>query len=442
MVFPSDFLFGASTAAYQIEGAVNEDGRGPSIWDTFSHTPGKTWRGDTGDIACDHYHRYEEDLDLAARGNMSVYRFSTAWPRIMPEGKGVVNLRGLDFYDRLVDACLARGLDPWVCLYHWDLPQALQDEGGWTNRDIVGWYTDYAAIVAKRLKDRVRHFFAFNEPSMFVWLGYLSGRHAPGLTDPVGVYAASHHVNLATGDAIRRLRDVAPNARLGTILALNHYEPASDSPQDAAAAERALDHAHGMFLDPLYHGRYPASLAGRFEEHVRDGDLERCRARIDILGVNHYSRVRVVPPGDKRGMTVMGVTGLAPSGILTDMGWEEYPFGILAVLRRLRELYGNPEMVITENGAAYSDEVKPGQKLADLVRIDFLRGYLGRCAQAVAEGINLKGYLVWSLLDNYEWAYGYAKRFGLVHVDFETQVRTPKASYDWYAALARDKRIG
>lgn len=445
--FPPDFLFGVSTAAYQIEGAMQEDGRGRSIWDVFSRLSGKVENDDTGDTACDHYHRWAGDLDLIAQANLDVYRFSIAWPRLFPNGRlPSRNEAGFDFYDRLVDGCLAREISPWPCLYHWDLPQALQDHegpfgGGWSDRDIVGRFTDYALAAAERLSDRIEHLFLFNEPSVFTTLGYLGGMHAPGVKSIQAYRAAVHHVNLTTGQTLAAIRSEHPKLLLGTVLNLPFVEPAGDGDADEAAARKVEAQSNGAFIDPLFFGRYPEEIEQSMAPYVEEGDMERCKGAIDALGINYYARQRVAadpklgPDRPKR---------LAPpaGARLTDMGWEILGDGLRRQLLVLKERYGNPTVYVTENGAAFPEpETVTGAELSDPERVAFFDEYLGACAQAVEEGCNLKGYLAWSLLDNFEWAHGYAKRFGLVHVDYRTQKRTPKASYAWLADLSRTKTL-
>ena len=434
---PDDFAFGTSTAAYQIEGAWNEDGKGESIWDRFSHTPGKVKNGDTGDVACDHYRRFEQDLDLAAAANMRVYRFSIAWTRLFPDGAGRRNEAGFAFYDRLADACLARGLEPWPCFYHWDYPQALQERGGWANRDSVGWYVDYAAAAAERLADRCRKFVMFNEPSIFTTLGHLFGIHAPGIRD-MGIYgAAIHHVNLATAEGLRRLREVAPAAEFGTVLALNLYAPASDSAEDRRAAAYAEALMNRNFGDPLFHGRYPEAALPVVGPHIRGGDMDRLRERVDFLGVNHYSRTRIAH-SPRSGMSWLPPEAGAP---VTAFNWEIWPQGMREILIWVRDTYGDVPLYVTENGMAGAERRATDGRIDDQDRIDYLRGYIGAVAQAIDAGVDVRGYLVWSLIDNFEWAEGNAMRFGLVETDYATLERRPKRSYDWYARVAATKTV-
>jgi beta-glucosidase len=437
--FPKDFVFGASTAAYQIEGAWNLDGKGESIWDRFSHTPGKVANGNTGDVACDHYHRYAEDLDLAAAANMSAYRFSLNWSRILPDGVGRVNGAGLDFYERLIEACLARGLSPWPCFYHWDYAQILQDRGGWANRDSVAWYLEFVDVVTRRFADRVTHLVLFNEPSMFTALGYLWGTHAPGLRDESLYGAAVHHVSLATGAGAALVKQIAPRAQVGTVLAINQAYPASDTPADRAACARVDAILNGGFLDPLFGEPYPEPLRAVVAPYVHNGDMAQLQAPLDFIGVNTYTRSAVKAQGDGAEplSAPPGFTPLDRSLKRTTMNWAIDP---LAIYESLARVAGKPKRLpiyVTENGGSFEDVVGTDGRVRDADRIALLDGYLEQVARARADGIDVRGYLIWSLLDNFEWAHGYDRRFGLIHVDYDTLKRTPKDSYHWYAEVAR-----
>jgi beta-glucosidase len=434
--FPEEFVWGVSTAAYQIEGAVREGGRGDSIWDTFSHTPGKTAGGDTGDVACDHYHRYREDVALMADLGVQAYRFSVAWPRIFPTGKGRPNRKGLDFYGRLVDALLERGIAPWVCFYHWDLPQALEDGGGWTVRDTVHRFSDYAEVVADHLGDRVRHFLMLNEPSIVALLGHLLGMHAPGRADISSYAAATHHLNLATGQTIARLRETG-EWQLGTVLNLEPVHGQGDDEQARKVVALYDAFRNRNYADPLLFGRYPEVSSQLMQAHLRDGDLEAIRQPLDMLGLNLYGRVRVAPDeGSLFGFRQLDPPSGAP---LTAMNWEVYPNALYEQLVELKERYGNPPVYITENGAAFADRTGPGGSVHDPRRIRYLARYLAAARRAMDEGADVRGYFVWSLLDNFEWAEGYDKRFGLVYVDYQTQKRTPKSSFEWYRQAIRNR---
>ncbi len=444
--FPEGFLWGAATAAYQIEGAVREGGRGPSIWDTFSHTPGLVAGGDTGDVATDHYHRYEQDLDLAAGLHLSAYRFSISWPRIQPDGTGPANAAGIAFYDRLVDGLLARGISPAVTLYHWDLPQALEDAGGWPSRDTAHRFADYAALVHEALGDRVDLWSTLNEPWCSAMLGYASGMHAPGRRDPAAALAAMHHLLLGHGLAVHRMRATArPDEQFMITVNLFPTYPATPRPEDRAAAHLMDGLQNRQFLDPLLRGTYPADVVGATRElsdwdFVAPGDLATISAPLDVLGVNYYFPMRVAAaPEPGPGMDSYPGSGtiamLPPEGPLTEMGWEVLPAAMNDLLVRLQADYGIPVMV-TENGAAYPDVVDASGRVADPARIAYLESHLAALHQAIGRGADVRGYFAWSLLDNFEWAHGYAKRFGLIHVDFDTLVRRPKDSANFYASVA------
>lgn len=448
--FPEGFLWGAATAAYQIEGATTEDGRGPSIWDTFSHTPGRVRDGDTGDVAADHYHRYAEDVDLMASLNLGAYRFSISWPRIQPDGRGQVNAAGLAFYDRLVDALLARGISPAVTLYHWDLPQALEDAGGWPARDTAHRFADYARLVHDALGDRVDLWTTLNEPWCSAQLGYGMGIHAPGRSEPGAAMAAMHHLLLGHGLAIEAMRAAArPEEQLSITLNLWPVLPATDSPEDLAAAHLLDGFMNRLYLDPVLRGAYPedvvAATTGLTDwSFVLPGDESVIAAPIDVLGINYYAphRARSTPRG--AGWSDfprnVGVEMLPPRGEVTDMGWEISPKDLTDLLVRLAREYGVPLMV-TENGAAFPDVLQETGRVEDPRRVAYLEGHLGAVHDALSAGADVRAYFAWSLLDNFEWAEGYSKRFGLVHVDYETLERHPKDSALWFAQGARGNRI-
>lgn len=433
IIFPKGFVWGAATAAYQIEGAANEDGRGESIWDRFSHTPGNVLNGDTGDVADDHYHRWPQDVALMQSLGLKAYRFSIAWPRIIPDGIGAVNDAGLDFYDRLVDGLLAAGIEPFVTLYHWDLPQALQDRGGWPNRDSAAWFADYTAVVSRRLGDRVHNWITLNEPWVSAFLGYMMGVHAPGIRDPKAAMQATHHLLLAHGQAVSILRRNGNGAtRVGITLNLTWVDPASDRPEEVEAARRQDGFANRLFLDPVFKGCYPGDfmeLCGDLAPQIEEGDLQQISAPLDFLGVNYYTRSVVA---DDPNMPMLRTRSIQPAGAeYTEMGWEVYPEGLYRLLRRLHEEYAPDAIYITENGAAFPDTVESG-RVHDERRIAYLREHLTSCWRAIQEGVPLRGYFVWSLLDNFEWGYGYSKRFGIVFVDYATQERIPKDSAFFY----------
>jgi beta-glucosidase len=423
--FPSDFVWGAATAAYQVEGAATEDGRGESIWDRFSATPGNVANGDTGAIACDTYHRYAEDIRLMRTLGIGAFRLSVAWPRILPEGRGPVNRAGLDFYDRLVDDLLANGLDPYVTLYHWDLPQALEENGGWPVRDTVDAFTEYTEVVVARLGDRVRHWITQNEPWVISWLGYGLGVHAPGRTSDSDALAAGHHILLAHGRAAEVLRREAPDSEVGIAVDLVPMYPFSDTEADIEAAHREDGFRNRWFLDAVLGRGYPEDMLERYAEilpPIADGDLETIAAPLDFLGINYYTR----------NVVRAGVGEVATEGAEhTDMGWEVYPDGLRDLLVRLHAEYELPDLYITENGAAFPDSRNNGT-VPDPRRIAYLGGHLDAVASAIADGVPVRGYFLWSLLDNFEWAFGYSRRFGIVYVDFETLERVPKDSFAWY----------
>ena len=442
VTFPAGFVWGAATAAYQIEGAVKEDGRGPSIWDTFARTPGKTYRGHTGDVACDHYHRYADDVAMMAQLGLRSYRFSVAWPRIRPDGTGPVNHRGLDFYDRLADELIARGIDPVITLYHWDLPQTLEDRGGWTNRDTAEAFADYALAVHGRLGDRVTTWTTLNEPWCSAYLGYSVGRHAPGRQDPAAAFAAVHHLNLAHGLAVAALRTAGARTLGVTLNPASVIPLDAESPGDRAAAQ-LIDGLHNrIFTEPMLRGAYPADILEHLERfggtpRMRDGDLALIHQPIDVLGVNYYSPtyVSAVPAAPGRPADYPGSAGIhfrPPVGPVTDMGWQIDAPAFTRLLVRLGRDYPEVPLLITENGAAYPEGPGPDGAVHDTARIAYLDEHLRACHDAIAQGVDLRGYFVWSLMDNYEWAEGYRKRFGVVHVDYATQERTPKDSALWY----------
>lgn len=434
-IFPKGFALGAATAAYQIEGGVRSGGRGESIWDRFSHTPGKTERGETGDVTCDHYHRWAEDVGLMADLRLNAYRFSVAWSRVLPQGSGAINPAGLDFYDRLVDGLLARDIEPFVTLYHWDLPQALQDAGGWPERSVVDLFADYAAVVVRRLGDRVRQWITLNEPWVFSFVGHFEGRHAPGLKDLPAALQAAHHSLLAHGKAADAIRaNSRTEAQVGIALNLNHVEAASDRQADLDAARRFDGYLNRWFLDPLFRGTYPEDMLafwGDMVPEMQPEDLADLPQRLDFLGINNYFR-SVVGEGSE---LPMRVKTHRPKGTYTEMGWEVYPEGFSELLRRVHRDYGPDRIYVTENGAAFPDVLSPGGVVDDPERIEYLHDYLMAAQQALEAGVPLHGYFVWTLMDNFEWAHGFSKRFGLIYVDYATQARFVKASGRWYRQM-------
>ncbi len=434
--YPKDFVWGAATAAYQIEGAWNADGKGESIWDRFSHTPGKIENGDTGDVACDHYHRWRDDIALMKRLGLRAYRFSIAWPRLLPDGRGRVNPAGLDFYSRLVDALLETDIQPFATLYHWDLPQALQDEGGWPARSSAEAFTEYADLATRRLGDRVRLWATLNEPFVSAYIGYFEGRHAPGHRDVDEMLAASHHLLLAHGSAVPVIRRNSPNAHVGIVLNVIPHMPASPGAPDRAAAWRGDGLVNRWYLDPLVGRGYPADMVAHFNramDVVQPGDAATIATPIDFLGVNYYTRniarETAVPDGENLPRTVY------PGSEVTEMGWEVYPPGLLGTLARVHFDYHFPALFVTENGAAFADELTPDDRVHDERRVAYLRAHLVSAARAIDLGVPLRGYFAWSLMDNFEWAHGYSKRFGLIYVDYASQRRVVKDSGVWYAQV-------
>ena len=440
--FPDAFVWGAATSSYQIEGAVETDGRGPSIWDTLSHTPGRIADGSTGDVAVDHYHRVEQDVQLMQELGLHTYRFSVAWPRIVPDGDGEVEPRGLAFYRRLVGLLRQADIEPMVTLYHWDLPQALQDRGGWANRATADAFVRYARVVQDELGGDVRRWTTLNEPWCASFLGYAAGEHAPGITDPRAAFRAAHHLLLAHGDAIAAMRGAGGDDHdLGIVLNLVPVVADTEDPADLAAAHQLDGSANRLFLDALLRGGYPddvAALFARFRaaDAVLAGDADRIAQPIDLLGVNYYTRthVRAGSGAPTLGSAHPGcddVQILPPEEPLTTMGWSVEPEGLEALLLRLRDDYAAPPVMICENGAAYPDHVAADGTIDDPDRIAYLDVHLRAVARAIQAGADVRGYLVWSLLDNFEWAHGYRQRFGIVHVD-AAQRRTLKASARWY----------
>lgn len=431
---PQGFLWGVSTSSYQIEGGVNVDGRGPSVWDGYSRVPGHITNGDTGDVACDHYHRYREDIEIMRKMGVNAYRFSVAWPRVMPLGSGATNEAGLAFYDQLIDGLLAAGIEPWLCLYHWDLPQALQDKGGWLNRDIVGWYADYAALVARRYGDRVKHFGTFNEPSVFTLFGYGFAWHPPGMTDPIALRAAIHHVNLAHGAGVDVLRAHVPHAAIGCVHNVQPSRPIGDTTADADAAELLGAYWNRAFPDPQVLGHYPPALAKLMEPVIKPGDLERIRRPVDWFGVNHYSPIYARADAQ----APLGFAWAdAPAGVQrSPIGWQIDPAAFRETLLDVHRRYQVP-IYVTENGEGANESPDATGKVLDSERIAYLNTYTSALREAVAAGADIRGYFVWSLLDNFEWGAGYSNRFGLVYVDYPTQRRIPKESACWYEQMIR-----
>jgi beta-glucosidase len=448
--FPAGFFFGAATASYQIEGAHDEDGRGPSIWDTFCREPGRVADGATGDVACDHYHRYPEDIALLRELGVDSYRFSIAWPRIQPAGSGPVNAAGLDFYDRLVDELLASGISPAATLYHWDLPQALEDRGGWRVRETAERFAEYAGVVAARLGDRVDRWITLNEPFCSAFVGYAAGAHAPGAREGRGALAAAHHLLVGHGLAVCALR--AAGAReVGITLNPDRLLPATDSPADLAAVRRVETLHNDVWFEPLFAGRYPEHEAETWGEllpggdgsYRLDGDLDIVGTPLDFVGINYYRPITVADapyrdagPATRTAVDVRAEETWRDDVRHTTMGWPVVPHALTDLLVGLAERYpALPPLLITENGSAEADTVDADGRVRDVERVDYLRSHLDALAAALRAGVDVRGYYVWSLLDNFEWARGYGQRFGIVRVDYDTQARTPKDSYRWYQRL-------
>jgi beta-glucosidase len=444
MPFPPDFAWGTATSSYQIEGAVNEDGRGPSIWDTFCHTAGAVAYGDTGDVACDHFHRWAADVDLIASYGLGAYRFSIAWARIQPAGYGVANQKGIDFYRRLCERLLEKGIRPAATLYHWDLPQALQDRGGWQNRDTVERFAEYAAIMYDALGDTVAWWITHNEPWVAAAIGHRMGVHAPGLTDPEAELRVAHHLLLSHGAAVEGYRSAGLAAPIGITLNLYPTYPQNDTDADRRAATLSDAYTNRWYLDPVFRGSYPADLLELFAQRyamdwIVDGDLARVQQPIDFLGVNYYTRrvVRAPVGGESAEYAWVQSTEHVLGVPRSDLDWEMTPETFVDLLVRLHTDYGSPPIFITENGCAIDDAPAPDGEVHDPRRVEFMRTHLAAVEEAIARGVDVRGYFAWSLMDNFEWDHGYRPRFGVTYVDFETQQRIPKDSARWYAGVAR-----
>jgi len=433
--FPDGFTWGAATAAYQIEGAWNEDGKGEGIWDRYSHRLSVIRNGDTGDVACDHYHRLEEDVAMMKDLGLKAYRFSISWPRVLPAGFGSVNPKGLDFYNRLVDLLLEAGIKPAVTLYHWDLPQALQDLGGWGNRQTTDWFGEYAHLMFDRLGDRVKLWATFNEPWIAAFHGHAMGVHAPGMADYGLAYQVMQHMLLAHGKAVKVFRQGAYSGEIGIVMDIENIRPASGSEADQTACQRYRDHHAAVWLEPLLDGRYPPAVTdwlGKSAPVIQDGDLGLVSQPIDFLGLNYYNAVEIgFDPGG--GLLKCRTTHLtSPMAGYTEMGWGIYPDGLLQTLKEMGKRTGDLKLFVTENGCAAVDQPDAKGFVVDRERINYIRSYLIAIHQAIQAGVNLQGYFYWSLMDNFEWAEGYSKTFGLARIDDKTQARLPKHSYFWY----------
>ena len=425
------FKWGVSTSSYQIEGAAREDGRGPSIWDTFSRIPGAVANGDNGDTACDHYHRFEEDLDLIKWLGAGAYHFSIAWPRVIPDATGKINQKGIDFYDRLIDGALSRGIEPWPTLYHWDLPQAAQDRGGWNNRECAYWFAEYAHEMAERFGDRIKNWVTINEPFCSAWLGHLYGVMAPGIKDLQIAINASHHLLLGHGLATEALREVSSELKVGITLNFTPAITLGHSDEDSLAVKLADGFDNRWFADPVFKGAYPADIVTAFgkEVPILPGDLKLISSPLDFLGLNYYFRQTVAYDSSVKPLPYRQVR--APNVERTGMDWEIHSETFTELLLRINNDYSPKEFFITENGSAWDDEVVDG-KVDDPNRVSYLERHLDAMFKAKEKGVPINGYFAWSLMDNFEWAYGYAKRFGLIYVDYETQKRIPKSSAYYY----------
>lgn len=431
--FPKEMRWGAATAAYQIEGAADMDGRGPSIWDTFSKTPGKVLNGDNGDVACDSYHRFEEDIQLMKELGIDIYRFSVSWPRIFPSGTGEVNEKGLQYYHDFVDALVENGIEPMCTLYHWDLPQALQDKGGWDNRETIDAFADYAEFMFKEFNGKIKKWITINEPWCVSFLSNFIGLHAPGFTSLQLAANVAHHLLLAHGKAILRFRNSGFEGEIGYAPNTEWNEPFSNKQEDIDACRRATGWFVEWFFDPVFKGSYPKFMVDWFEQKgvtvpILDGDMDIINQQIDFVGINYYtgSVARY-----KENHDLLDVEKVDIGYEKTDFDWNIYPEGFYKVLTKIKDQYGDVPIYITENGACYNDGVENG-RVKDQRRIDYLKQHLTSLKRAIDNGVNIKGYLTWSLLDNFEWAEGYDKRFGIIHVDFNTLKRTKKDSYYWY----------
>lgn len=432
--WPKDFVWGVSTSSYQIEGAVAEDGRLPSIWDTRCRMQGKIGNGDTGDVACDHYHRYPEDIALMKQLGIKAYRFSVAWPRVLPRGKGAVNEKGLEFYDRLIDSLLENGIEPWLCLYHWDLPQRLHDQGGWAVRDSVGWFADYATLLAKRYGDRVKNWITFNEFAVFTLFGYAIDWSAPGITDREIHLKAIHHVNLAHGAAVDVIRSLVPGATIGAVHNRQVVWPEHGKEENKAAAALLDEHWNRAFPDPQLLGYYPPMIGAAMEPYIQPGDMAKICRPIDFFGLNHYGPIFAKADPNTTWGFMWGEA--PPDAPKSDIGWAVYPDAFRDELIDLTKRYKLP-IYVTENGCGGGDTVDAAGEVHDAHRVSYLKMYNKAMLDAINAGADVRGYFVWSLLDNFEWGSGYGPRFGLVHVDYQTQKRTIKDSYRWYQSVVK-----
>ncbi len=442
--FPDGFLWGAAASAYQIEGAWNADGKGEGIWDRFSHRTGNIFNDDNGDIACDHYHHYPEDVLLASRMGIKAYRFSVSWPRVLPNGKGRVNAAGLDFYERLVDKLLEKEIQPVVTLYHWDLPQAIQDLGGWENRDTIDWFAEYAQIMFDRLSDRVRVWGTQNEPRVAAFIGYGAAVMAPGIPDYSRAFQVAHHLLMAHGNTLKVFRQGGYQGEIGIFIDSENVMPASSSEQDELAAQRYYEMDTGFFTDALFLGKYPPMLIDWLDliaPKIEPGDMQLINQPMDFLGVNYYRSMTVSFDQDGGFLKCRASPMTLPMWGYTTVGWGVYPSGLVKVLTNINNRYSVKNFFISESGCATNDQPDDAGYVEDVERIDYLRSHFLAAYQAIEQGINLKGYFVWSLLDNFEWHHGYEPRFGLIRVDYSTQKRIPKKSYYWYRDVIAENGV-
>lgn len=435
--FGKDFKWGVASAAYQIEGAWNEDGKGESIWDHFTHFKNKKIKTrENGDQACDYYHRYKDDIALIKEMNFDVSRFSIGWSRVIPQGIGSVNSKGIDFYHRVIDTCLEKGLEPWVTLYHWDLPQALQEKGGWANRDILNWFTEYTDVVTRAYGDKVKNWMILNEPMAFTGLGYLIGQHAPGYMKPKQFLQAAHHATMSMGESGRVVRANVKDAKVGTTFSCSYVQPKDGNDKHAAAAHRLDVLVNRLYIEPVLGMPYPTEhfkFLNKIHRYVKDGDMEKAKFDFDFIGIQNYTRIlarKALLPFVWANDTKPADRGIQPDHI-TEMGWEVYPDGIYKIIKQFAAYKNMPPIIVTENGCAFPDKVESG-KVADKQRIAFFEEYLSNVLKAKREGVDIRGYFVWTLMDNFEWAEGYRPRFGLVHNDFATQKRVIKDSGLWF----------
>lgn len=439
-VFPEGFKWGVATASYQIEGSPLADGAGPSIWHRFSHTPGTTHNGDTGDIACDHYNRYKDDVALMKSLGVKAYRFSISWSRIFPKGKGRINEHGMDFYSRLVDELLNAGITPFITLYHWDLPAALQDAGGWNNRNIAEWYADYADYVFQRLGDRVKNWITLNEPWVMAFVGHMFGEHAPGMRDVYAAFSVVHNELRAHSKAVKAFREENLGGKIGITLSNHSLAPASQNESDIAAATIAHEYVnYPLFLNPIFKGTYPEHLLSIAKDYLPEGyemDMDEIKRSIDFVGINYYSGSLVKADSS----APFGIKEIGRGLEKSEMGWEVYPKGLYDVLKGVQDNYDPKEIFITENGAAFKDIVE-NDEVHDAKRTEYLKTHFTQAHRAIQDGVKLKGYFVWSLMDNFEWAYGYSKRFGIVYIDYKTQKRIIKDSAKWYSKVIANNAL-